>query len=55
MNMRNWQLFDMLLETLGGEKLAEVLIICMDSDRANRYMESIARNYEIEYEEEEDE
>ena len=54
MDMRNWDLFDNLLETLGGEKLAEELIRCMNSDRANRYLESIARDYEIEYAEEDE-
>ena len=53
MDMRNWDLFDNLLETLGGEELSEVLIKYLDSDTANRYLESIAREYEIEYEEEE--
>ena len=55
MDTRNWDLFDTLLETLGGEKLAEEFIRYMNSDTANRYLESIAREYEIEYEEEEDE
>ena len=55
MDMRNWDLFDNLLETLGGEKLAEELIRCMNSDMANRYLESIARDYEITDAEEEDE
>ena len=50
MDMRNWDLFDKLVETLGEEKLAEELIRYMDSDTANRYLESIAREYEIEYE-----
>ena len=54
MDMRNWDLFDNLVETLGGEKLAEELIRCMNSDMANRYLESIAREYEIEYEEEDE-
>ena len=54
MDSRNWQLFDSLVETLGGEKLAEELIRCMNSDMANRYLESIAREYEIEDEEEEE-
>ena len=48
MDSRNWELFDNIVETLGGEKLA------MDSDTANRYLESIAREYEIEDEEEEE-
>ena len=52
MDMRNWGLFDNLVETLGGEKLAEELIRCMNSDMANRYLESIARDYGIEDEEE---
>ena len=52
MDMRNWDLFDNLVETLGGEKLAEEIIRYMNSDMANRYLESIAREYEIEYEEE---
>ena len=54
MDMRNWELFDRLLETLGGEKLAEELIRYMDSDTANRYLEGIAREWEVEYEEEEE-
>ena len=54
MDSRNRDLFDNLLETLGGEKLAEELISCMDSDTANRYLESIAREYEITDVEEED-
>ena len=55
MDMRNWKVFDKLLETLGGgERLAEELIRYMDSDTANRYLESIARDYEVEYEECED-
>lgn len=48
MDSRNWDLFDNLVEVLGGEKLAEELIRYLDSDRANRYLESIAREYEIE-------
>lgn len=55
MDMRNWDLFDKLLDTLGGEKLAEEFIRYMDSDNANRYLESIAREYGIEDEESEDE
>lgn len=55
MDLRNWKLFDILLETLGGEKLAEELIRNMDSDRANYYLEAMARDYEIEEEESEDE
>ena len=55
MDMRNWDLFDNLVETLGGEKLAEEFIRCMNSDMANRYLESIARDYEITDAEEEDE
>lgn len=55
MDMRNWDVFDKLLEILGGEKLAEDLISYMDSDTANRYLESLARDYEIENEESEDE
>ena len=47
MDVRNWELFDNLVETLGGEKLAEELIRYMNSDMANRYLESIAREYEI--------
>ena len=54
MDMRDWSLFDNLVKTLGGEKLAEEFIRCMDSDTANRYLESIAREYEVEYEESED-
>ena len=55
MDMRNWDLFDKLVEALGGEGLAEELISYMDSDTANRYLESIAREYEIGDEESEDE
>ena len=54
MDMRKWDLFDKLVEPLGGEKLAEELIRYMDSDTANRYLESIAKEYEIEDEENED-
>ena len=54
MDTRNWELFDRLLETLGGEKLAEELIRYLNSDTANSYLESIAREWEIEYEEEEE-
>ena len=54
MDMRNWELFDNIVETLGGEKLAEELIRYMNSDTANRYLESIAREYEIEDEEEDE-
>ena len=54
MDMRNWELFDKLVEVLGGEKLAEELIRYMNSDTANRYLESIAREYEIEDEEEDE-
>ena len=54
MDSRSWDLFDNLLETLGGEKVAEELIRYLDSDTANRYLESIAREYEIEDAEEED-
>ena len=51
MDMRNWDLFDKLVENLGDEKLAEEIIRYMDSDTANRYLEAIAREYEIEDEE----
>ena len=54
MDSRNWELFDNLVEILGGEKVAEELIRSMDSDTANRYLELIARDYEIEYEEEDE-
>ena len=54
MDSRNWELFDNIVEVLGGEKLAEELIRCMNSDMANRYLESIAREYEIEDEEEDE-
>ena len=54
MDMRNWDLFDMLLEALGGEKLAEELIRYMNSDKANYYLEEMAKDYEIEYEEEDE-
>ena len=54
MDMRNWELFDNIVETLGGEKVAEELISYMDSETANRYLESIAREYEIEDEEEDE-
>ena len=55
MDMRNWDLFDKLVETLGGEELAKEIISYMNSDTANRYLESLARDYEVEYEESEDE
>ena len=55
MDSRNWDLFDNLVEAIGGEKLAEELIRYMNSDKANWYMESIARDYGITDEEEEDE
>lgn len=55
MDMRNWDLFDNLVEALGGEKVAEELIRYLDSDRANRYLESIAKEYEITDAEEEEE
>ena len=54
MDSRNWDLFDNLVEVLGGEKLAEEFLRYMNSDMANRYLESIAREYEIEYEEEDE-
>lgn len=54
MDMRNWDLFDKLVETLGGEKLAEEIIRYMATDTANRYLESIAREYEIKDEEDAD-
>ena len=54
MDMRNWELFDNLVEVIGGEKLAEELIRYKNSDMANRYLESIAREYEIEDEEEDE-
>ena len=54
MDSRNWDLFDRLVEALGGEKLAEELIRYLDSDTANRYLESIVREYELEYEEEDE-
>ena len=54
MDSRNWELFDKLVEVLGGEKLAEEIIGYMNSDMANRYLESIAREYEIEYAEEDE-
>ena len=54
MDNRNWDLFDNLVEVLGGEKVAEELIRYLDSDRANRYLESIAREYEIEDAEEDE-
>ena len=46
--MRKWDLFDKLVETLGGEKLAEEFIRYMDSDTANKFLEMIAKDYEIE-------
>ena len=55
MDMRKWDLFDKMVETLGGKELAAEIIRYMDSDTANRYLESLARDYEIEYEESEDE
>lgn len=55
MDMRNWDLFDNLVEVLGGEKVAEELIRYMNRDMANRYLESIAREYEITDAEEEEE
>ena len=54
MDSRNWNVFDNLVETLGGEKVAEELIRYLDSDTANRYLESIAREYEIEDAEEDE-
>ena len=48
MDMRNWSVFDKLLEVLGGEKLAENLIRYMDSDTANTFLEMIAKDSEIE-------
>ena len=54
MDSRNWSLFDRLVEALGGEELSEVLIKYLDSDTANRYLESIAREYEVEYGEEDE-
>ena len=54
MDMRNWELFDNIVEVLGAEKVAEELIRYLDSDNANRYLESIAREYEIEDEEEDE-
>ena len=54
MDSRNWDLFDNLVEVLGGEKLAEELIRYMNSDLANRYLEAIAKEYEITDEEEEE-
>ena len=48
MDMRNWNVFDKLLEVLGGEKLSENLISYMDSDTANKFLEMIAKDYEIE-------
>ena len=53
--MRNWDLFDNLVEVLGGEKVAEELIRYMNRDMANRYLESIAKEYEITDAEEEEE
>ena len=55
MDSRNWALFEFLVEVLGGEKVAEELIRYMNSDTANRYLESIAREYEVEDIEEEEE
>ena len=54
MDTRNWDLFDNLVEVLGAEKVAEELIRYLDSDTANRSLESIARDYGIEYEEEDE-
>ena len=54
MDSRNWDLFDNLVEVLGGEKLAEELIRYMNSDMANRYLEVITREYEVNYEEEDE-
>ena len=48
MDMRNWSVFDKLLEVLGDEKLSEKLISYMDSDTANKFLEMIAKDYEIE-------
>ena len=55
MDSRNWDLYATLIEVLGGEKVAEELIRYMNSDTANRYLESIAREYEVEDVEEEEE
>ena len=52
MDSRNWQFFNNLVDTLGGERLADALIRYMNSDMANRYLESIAREYEYEEEDE---
>ena len=54
MDSRNWDLFDHLVEVFGGAKLAQELISYMNSDMANRYLEVIAREYEVNYEEEEE-
>ena len=48
MDMRNWDLFDKLVEALGGEKLSENFISYMDSNTANKFLEMIAKDYEIE-------
>ena len=55
MDSRNWDLFDNLVEVLGSGKVAEEIIRYLDSDRANRCLESIAREYEITDAEEEEE
>ena len=48
--MRNWNLFNKLLERLGGELVAEILISDMSSDNANYYLREIAKDNEIKIE-----
>lgn len=50
MDMRNWNLFNKLIEILGGEQVAEILISYMSSDNANYYLREIAKDNEIKIE-----
>lgn len=51
---KNWELYDLLLEELGAETLLENICKGASSDEMNESLEYIARCFDIEYKENED-
>lgn len=45
--MRNWELFDKLIEVLGAEEVALSICKAMDMDNMNEILEYIATSWEI--------
>lgn len=48
---RNWELYDKLIEEIGGEELALSLCKALTSDDMNDYLKYIANCFDVEYEE----